>query len=277
MCSLNHNIRTQSARRSWLGVWLALLLPLLAGCPAAEESQTDANGVARDDRPAAGDWISPNEVQYYLNDSIVVDYRLEHNDPTSSAWIAMVPVDTESLLAGDNFAAQVEYTHIYDLPQGTAKFHARKNGEYILRLFAAKRDDSEMIAQSEVLRIGTPAEELRQLTPPYVTLSGFDLPEEIVLLPGMVIAVYWELEEPAGPDAWLGMVPTSVSSESAIDNLAAALEKHKLDGQTKSFSRFRLQQAGEFVFRLFASNGPEQSLICESEVFIVSAEPPTGE
>jgi hypothetical protein len=266
---------TRNLRHVW---WLALLLILLAGCPSGEDGQAqDATSDQVANLPSTGDWIVPRKLQYYANDLIAVDYRLERNDSTSPAWIAMVPVDTDSLSAGDNFAAQVEYTLVHEFPQGTKNFHARENGEYRLRLFAAKRDDAVMIAQSDVLRIGSPEDEQRQLDPPYVTLSGNVLPEEIVLRPGMVIAAYWMLDEPLPDDAWLGMIPASCRSSDAAANYAAAVEPKKLGGKTSAASRFALDQTGEFVFRIFPSTASGAEMVCESERFIVSADMPAGE
>jgi len=258
----------------WLGPAGALLLA--AGCPVGGQGeQADGGGKAvAASRPAGDDWVMPDKLQYYLNDVIEVDYQLEHDVPSSPAWIALVPADTDSLLAGDNFAAQVEFTHIHQLPAGAVRFHARKNGEFILRLFGARKDDTVMAAQSKVLRIGPAQSEQRQHTPPYVTLSGVELPEQIVLRPGMVIAAYWMLAEPPGPDAWIGLVPTSCASTAAGDNLAAAMTRRPLNGKTMGPTRFSLEQTGEFVFRLFPSEDASVELLCQSEVFTVRRDAP---
>jgi hypothetical protein len=243
----------------------------VAGGPAGgqgEQANAGAKAAAAG-RPAGGDWIKPARLQYYLNDAIEIEYNLEHDVPLSPAWIALVPADTDSLLAGDNFEAQVAYTHIHNLPAGTARFRARQNGEYILRLFGARREETVMAAQSPVLRIGTAPSEQGQPAPPYVTLSGAKLPEEIVLRPGMVIAAYWQLAEPPGPGAWLGLVPTSCTGTTAADNLAAAVAKKPLDGKTMGPTRFSLAETGEFVFRLFPAEDGAAEMLCQSEVFSV--------
>lgn len=263
-------------RLRWPAVGALLLL--LVGCPAGGEGDAESPAAAQHGGQAAGgDWIKPSGQQYYLNDIIEVEYRLEQNDPSSPAWIAMVPADTESRLAGDNFALQVEYTHIYELPEGKVNFHARANGEYILRLFGAKRDDSPLAAQSEILRVGDPDGSERQLTPPYITLSGVELPEEIVLRPGMVIAAYWMLQEPLGAEAWLGLVPLSCTSLDAAVNRDAALQIKQLGGKTMGASRFSLKEPGEFVVRLFPSAAAGEAMVCQSEEFSVRAFLPAGE
>jgi hypothetical protein len=252
-----------------------LFLLLVAGCPAGDAGeQTAARVETVAARPAGGDWIQPARLQYYLNDVIEVEYNLEHDVPSSPAWIALVPADTDSLLAGDNFSAQVEYTHIHDLPAGAVRFHARRNGEYLLRLFGARREDTVMAAQSKVLRIGPAQAEQPPRTPPYVTLSGVELPEKIVLRPGMVIAAYWMLAEPPGSDAWIGQVPTSCTSTAVADNLAVATARKPLNGKTMGPTRFSLEATGEFVFRLFSGEDAAATMLCQSEVFTVERSAP---
>jgi hypothetical protein len=131
-----------------------------------------------------------------------------------------------------------------------------------------------MAAQSKVLRIGPAQDEQPSRTPPYVTLSGVELPEEIVLRPGMVIAAYWLLAEPPGPGAWIGQVPTTCSSTAVADNLAAAIAKQPLNGQTMGPTRFSLEKTGEFVFRLFSGEDTAATMLCQSEVFTVERSAP---
>lgn len=269
---MDSGLRTQTGWRHY--VWWALLAVLTtAGCPADQDGEQTAGegdqGATAAAPPAAGDWIAPDRLQYYINDPIEISYRLEHDAPNSPAWIAMVPAGTASLLAGDNFAARVEFAHIYDLPEGSTRFHAKRNGEYVLRLFGARQNDAEAVAQSAVLRVGPPPGEQRQLTPPFVTLSGVELPEEIVLRPGQVIAAYWMLAELPPAEAWIGMVPVACTSTDAADNLAVAVARRPLNGKAMGPTRFLLEQPGDYVFRLFSSEEAGAEMICQSEEFTV--------
>jgi len=247
--------------------WLAGLLVLLAGCP--QDAQSSGADSTSSFNPVK-DSIAVERDQYYLNDRIKAEYQLVGVQPHGQAWIAMVPVAADSPLSEDNVSAQVAFTHIFEPYQGEVHFTAKERGTFVLRLFPSKAAGTEYVAQSGAFTVGQPDNGAPvHPDPPFVTLSGSDLPDEIVLRPGMVIAAYWMVEEPLGESAWLGLLPTSCENREAAANRAAALEIQLLDGKTMAASYFTLAQEGEFQFRMFSAPDETGELVCESEVFTV--------
>ncbi|MBN2082756.1 hypothetical protein JW859_11210 [bacterium] len=261
--------RLTTSGRAWLlPALLAGLLALTAGCPRG--GQPTGNGSAVSSNPAR-DSITVEQDQYYLNDRIKAEYRLADVRPHSQAWIALVPAALDSELSEDNEAAQVAYTHIFEPYQGEVHFTAKERGTFVLRLFPSKSAGTKCVAESAAFRIGQPNDGApAHPDPPFVTLSGSDLPDEIILRPGMVIAAYWMLEDPLGANAWLGLVPTSCTASDAAANRQAALEVQLLDGKTMAANYFSLTQEGAFRFRLFSAQDETGELVCESEVFTVA-------
>ena len=116
--------------------------------------------------------------------------------------------------------------------------------------------------------------ERKQLIPPYLTISGTTLPADVVLRPGQVVVAYYELAEPLPEGAWLGMVPTSVTTRDAGSNRQAAVEAVPIAGETMGQQAVIQQQEGEFVYRIFLGDGADYDVFLESESWRVASPSP---
>jgi len=105
----------------------------------------------------------------------------------------------------------------------------------------------------------------KELIPPYLTISGVELPDEVILRPGQVVSAYYEVKEPLPADAWLGMIPTSVTACDAVSNRAATLEYKSIGGETMGQLSVIQQEEGEFIFRIFGGTSAEDEILLESE------------
>lgn len=131
--------------------------------------------------------------------------------------------------------------------------------------------DSSAAAPATETGDGATDDGRRVLVPPYLTISGGVLPEEVVLRPGQMVWAYYELPEPLPENAWLGWVPAAVDAEDAIANRDAALDVVPVGGDTKGMEGFIQSKPGEFVYRIFSGEGEDAELLLQSESWTIKA------
>ncbi len=226
-----------------------------------------------DGSPAAptSNIVLPVQGTVAINQPFKVSYELVQAS-TGDAWIALVPSAVTSLTLQDNITQAVDRVTLPVGASGTIELTARQPGKYALRLFPAQTGEILAVAEAEVIvEESLPDEELA-FTPPYVTITGKKLRDTPVQITGFPMIAYWEMAEPQGSDAWIGMIPTSCTAQDAAANLEAAVDVQFLNGKTKESSIFLLTQPGEFLFRIFSSKAAPQ-MLCESQTFRVRERP----
>lgn len=252
-----------SARRRSLVLSTLLLTILSAACgrddaaPPADEAGTAAGAPAGAPAAApesggltlAADAFRPGE-------PIPVDYRLEQ-PAAANTWVGLVPAEVESTAEADNDAVDVTYEYV---PEGSASGTLRLAGQaapgrYRLRLFAGDNSGSAMLAETPVFDVrpwSWPEGE-----GPRLTLSADEIATDEEL------TVAFELPEALPEQAWLAVVPATVTSLEEPDNDAEDVTYEYVRG-TAGEVRFRDLPAGEYVVRLFPCDDAVCSAIAEA-------------
>ncbi|HEX6202827.1 MAG TPA: hypothetical protein VF100_07485, partial [Thermoanaerobaculia bacterium] len=256
------------ARRRSLAVLPVLLLLLAlvltaaacggrdAAAPPADEAGTAAGvpaGAAAAPPGSGGLTLAAESVR--PGEPIAVTYRLEQ-PAAGNPWVGLVPADVESTAEADNDAVDVTYESV---PEGSASGTLRLAGQappgrYRLRLFAGDDEGSAMLAE-------TPVFEVREWSwpegeGPRLTLSADEIAADDELV------VTFELPEALPEQAWLAVVPATVTSREEPANDDADVGYEYVSG-TSGEIRFRDLPPGGYVVRLFPCDDEVCSAIAE--------------
>lgn len=251
----------RSARRAAFPL-LSLLVLVVAACGGRDETAApaDENGTAA---PAAAPAAAPGAGGLTLaaesfrpGEPIAFSYRLDR-PAAGSTWVGVIPAEVESSREADNDAADVTYEYV---PEGSASGTLEIAGQappgrYRLRLFGGDDEDSPMLAESPIF-------EVRQWSwpegqEPTLTLSGDEVAR------GEELVVRFELHEALPDQAWLAIVPATVTSRDEPANDDADVAYEYVSG-TSGEHRFADLPAGEYVVRLFPCDEPACAAVAEA-------------
>lgn len=235
------------ARRRSAVLLSTLLLAFAAACGGGDEAGAPADeagtaAAAAEALPEAGGLVLGGE-SFRPGEAIPVTYRLEQ-PAAANTWVGLIPAEVESTVEADNDDADVTYEYV---PEGSSSGSLRlagraAPGRYRLRLFAGDDAGSAMLGETPVFEVrawGWPEGE-----GPEMTLSAGEIATDDELV------VRFELPEALPEQAWIAVVPATVTSLAEPDNDAEDVAYEYVRG-TSGELRFRDLPAGEYVLRLF--------------------------
>lgn len=255
--------RAPSLRRSVPVLFLSAAVALAAACgggdegaaPAEEAGTAAAAANAEAALPEAGGLTLETEGSR-PGEPIRVAYRLEQ-PAGGSTWVGLIPAEVEATDEAANDAADVTYEYVPDgSSSGTLTIAGQAPpGRYRLRLFAGDDAGSGMLSETPVFEVRPwrwPEGEGPTLT---VADDALDAGEELV--------VAFELPEALPEQAWLAVIPATVTSREEADNDAADVDYEYVRG-TSGEVRFADLPSGDYVVRLFPCDDAPCAAVAEA-------------
>ncbi|MCH7472325.1 hypothetical protein IIA79_05170 [bacterium] len=224
-------------------------------------------------KPTGSDWIYAPKLSYRIGESIPVEYKVTA-ELGDRAWIGLIPAAMVSPDAAENDAVDVAYQWIEE-SEGVVEVLAADTGAFWLKLFPDTEAGTTAIAATTLINVTQwPTGSFEANEPPYVTIAGNELPERVVLSRGVIITAYWLIPEAYPEAAWLGLITANVDSrkagtESRPTNGEQDVQRQYLGGATMGSFGFKIDEPGEYFFRLFPADLPGCNAVAQSQVFIV--------
>lgn len=218
-------------------------------------------------RPSGSNWVWADHMNYRIGQTIKVEYTINKiGDPRP--WIGLIPATVTVADEAANDAADVAYQYV-ETPAGTVEISAAEAGQFHIRLLSGG-DKGVVLYETPLVTIqqwpkGKWVAPDQPPIKPYVTISGGELPEQIPIKKGYPVVAYWETAEAYPQGAWLGLIPTSCTSNLEGENDAVDVEYHYLDGETKGQFTFMMSTPGEYVFRIFPCDISGAEWVAESQ------------
>ena len=246
----------------------ALLLAALVALTAACGGGADDDGVAPADEagtaaaphaatalPESGGLTLQGE-SFRPGEEIPAAYRLEQ-PADGTTWVGLIPAEVESTDEAENDAADVTYEYV---PEGSSSGTVRIAGQappgrYRLRLFAGDDPSAGMLSE-------TPVFEVRPWEWPEgqgvrLSLSATELSA------GEELRVTFEIPEALPEQAWIAVVPATLTSLEEPDNDSEDVAYEYVEG-TSGEMRFADLPSGEYVVRLFPCDDPACAAIAQA-------------
>jgi len=224
--------------------------------PPVEDIQDRTNPM-----PTGETWVHTDKLEYHIGETIKIKYKLKRG-ASGKPWVGLVPIQVTAQDEGTNNASKTDKVIIEDAQAGTGtvELPASQHGDYYLRLFGSDADTAALAqGQTKTVAIRDWSQgSLVGPTKPYIMLEGEkplapqQAPVPLKYKVGTVLKGTYELAEAYPKEAWIGLIPWSVTNRGGDKNDAADVAYKSLDDGALSGSfEFKLEKAGDYVIRLF--------------------------
>jgi hypothetical protein len=242
--------------------------------PPVEDIQDRTNPM-----PTGETWVHTDKLEYRIGETIKIQYKLKRSG-SGKPWLGLIPIQVTAQDEGTNDASDVGYVYIEEgqPDTGTAELVAGEHGDFFLRLFGSDAD-AKALAQGQTKTIAVrdwPQGNLVGPTKPYILLEGEkpvapdERPQPVKFKVGATLKGTYELAEAYPNEAWIGLIPWSVTNRGGDKNDAADVAYKYLDaGVLSGGFEFPLEKAGEYVLRLFPCSKGDPNATFQSAKIIV--------